>query len=367
MMEQTENTNVLAQENLITPQALKETLPLTEPITHAVADARRSIRAILRGEDHRLMVMAGPCSIHDVDAALEYAGRLRELAIALEDTLFIIMRCYFEKPRTTVGWKGLINDPHLDGTFHIEDGIFIARSLLLRIADPDECGLPIATEALDPIMPQYLQDLIAWSAIGARTVESQTHREMASGLSCPVGFKNSTDGGLSVAINGLRSVSTPHRFLGINHRGEVSIIHTRGNPDGHLVLRGGDKGPNFSASSIADAERQFAAAGLCASFVVDCSHGNSLKDHTRQRTVAESIASQIQAGNRSIIGLMLESNLAAGNQPLSRGNRDLKYGVSITDACMDWQTTEQLLRQLADQLKDPLARRINSHLVRKVA
>ena len=367
MMERTENTNVLAQENLITPLALKQALPLAEPVTHAVGDARRSIRAILRGDDHRLMVVAGPCSIHDVDGALEYAGRLRELAKALEDTLFIVMRCYFEKPRTTVGWKGLINDPHLDGTFHIEEGIRIARSLLRRIADPDECGLPIATEALDPIMPQYLQDLIAWSAIGARTVESQTHREMASGLSCPVGFKNSTDGGLAVAINGLRSVSTPHRFLGINHRGEVSIIHTRGNADGHLVLRGGDKGPNFDASSIADAERQFQAAGLCASIIVDCSHGNSLKEHTRQCAVAESIARQIQAGNRSIVGLMLESNLAAGNQPLSKDKRDLRYGVSITDACIDWQTTEQLLRQLAEQLHEPLARRAHPQPASKVA
>ena len=367
MMEQTENTNVLAQENLITPEALKRALPLTEPITHAVVEARRRIREILRGDDHRLMVVAGPCSIHDVDAAVEYAARLRELASELDDTLYLVMRTYFEKPRTTVGWKGLINDPFLDGSFHIEEGIRIARALLLRIADPEEFGLPIATEALDPIMPQYLQDLIAWSAIGARTAESQTHREMASGLSCPVGFKNSTDGSLSVAINGLKSVSTPHRFLGISQRGEVAIIHTRGNTDGHLVLRGGDKGPNFDEASIADAEGQLMAAGLSPCIVVDCSHGNSSKDHARQAMVADNVATQIEAGNRSIAGLMLESNIKAGNQSLGDGPQNLEYGVSITDACIDWETTEKLLRELALRLRRPLARRAESLPERKVA
>ena len=362
MMEQTENTNVLAHENLISPQGLKEVLPLTEPLTHAVADARRGIRAILRGTDARLMVIAGPCSIHDPDAALDYANRLSGLARELEGTLLIVMRAYFEKPRTTVGWKGLINDPHLDGTFHIEEGIRIARSLLLQVADPEGPGLPIATEALDPIMPQYLQDLIAWSAIGARTVESQTHREMASGLSCPVGFKNSTDGSLSVAINGLRSVSTPHRFLGINQRGEVAIIHTRGNADGHLVLRGGDRGPNFNADSIAAAERDMRIAGLDANIVVDCSHANSAKDHTRQPSVAEAVASQIEAGNRSIAGIMLESNLIAGNQVLGNNRDGLEYGVSITDACIDWPTTETLLRGLAARLHRPLRQRAKAEL-----
>ena len=367
MMEQTENTNVLAQENLITPEALKRALPLAERTTHAVANARRDIRAILRGTDHRLMVITGPCSIHDVDAALEYAARLRDIAKELKDTLYIVMRTYFEKPRTALGWKGLINDPFLDGTFHIEQGIRIARTLLVRIADPDEFGLPIATEALDPIMPQYLQDVIAWSAIGARTAESQTHREMASGLSCPVGFKNSTDGGLSVAINGLRSVSAPHRFLGINQRGEVAIIHTRGNRDGHLVLRGGDRGPNFDEASIEDAERQFLSAGLSPSIIVDCSHGNSSKDHTRQTLVAENVATQIKGGNRSISGLMLESNIKAGNQSLGTGPRELEYGVSITDACIDWETTERLLRELASRLQEPLARRAETFMERKVA
>ena len=362
MIEQTENTNVLAQENLITPQGLKEVLPMSEPVTHAVADSRRSIRAILRGTDPRLMVITGPCSIHDPDAALDYAGRLSALARELDDSLLIVMRAYFEKPRTTTGWKGLINDPHLDGTFHIEEGIRIARALLLKIADPVGCGLSIATEALDPIMPQYLQDLIAWSAIGARTVESQTHREMASGLSCPVGFKNSTDGGLGVAINGLRSVSTPHRFLGINQRGEVAIIHTRGNADGHLVLRGGVNGPNFDAGSIAEAERQMQAAGIAANIVVDCSHANSAKDHTRQTLVARDIATQIEAGNRSIAGIMLESNIEAGNQPLATSAAGLEYGKSITDACIDWPATESLLRELAFRLREPLRARATAEL-----
>ena len=362
MMEQTENTNVLAQENLISPLGLKEVLPLTEPITHAVANARRSIRGILRGTDPRLLVVAGPCSIHDRDAAIEYAHRLSALARELDDSLLIVMRVYFEKPRTTIGWKGLINDPHLDGSFHIEEGIRIARELLLKIADPATLGLPIATEALDPIMPQYLQDLVAWSVIGARTVESQTHREMASGLSCPVGFKNSTDGGLAVAINGLRSVSTPHRFLGINQRGEVAIIHTRGNADGHLVLRGGYKGPNFDAESIADAERQLKSAGLAASIVVDCSHANSSKDHTRQAYVANEVAAQIEAGNRSIAGIMLESNLKAGNQVLGDRKETLEYGLSITDACIDWPTTETLLKSLAERLREPMGLRAKAEL-----
>ncbi len=367
MMEQTENTNVLAQENLITPDALKTALPVSEPASHAVADARRSIRKILRGNDSRLMVIVGPCSIHDPDAALEYARELAMLARELQDTLFIVMRAYFEKPRTTTGWKGLINDPALDGTFHIEEGIRIARELLLKISHPEEFGLPIATEALDPIMPQYLQDLIAWSAIGARTVESQTHREMASGLSCPVGFKNSTDGSLAVAINGLRSVSTPHRFLGINQRGEVAIIHTRGNSDGHLVLRGGDAGPNFDAASIADATQQMRRTGLAPAIVVDCSHANSCKDHRRQPLVADDVAAQIEAGNRSIVGIMLESNLKAGNQALADGKHTLEYGVSITDACIDWASTEQLLRGLAARLRDPLTRRLDTSMERQVA
>ena len=367
MMEQTENTNVLAQENLITPRALKSALPLSEPVTHAVADARRSIRAILRGSDPRLMVIAGPCSIHDPDAALEYATKLKELARELQNTLFVVMRAYFEKPRTTIGWKGLINDPFLDGSFHIEEGIRIARELLLKIADPEQYGLPIATEALDPIMPQYLQDLIAWSAIGARTVESQTHREMASGLSCPVGFKNSTDGSLAVAINGLRSVSTPHRFLGINQLGEVAIIHTRGNADGHLVLRGGDAGPNFDEASISQATRQIQRAGLSPAIVVDCSHANSSEDHLRQPVVAKDVAAQIEAGNQSIVGIMLESNLKAGNQALSDGKQSLEYGVSVTDACIDWATTEHLLRGLAARLHHPLEERSKASQQRKVA
>ncbi len=348
----TENLNVLANEVLPTPYSVKEALPVPDALAERIAAARHVVRNILERRDHRLLVVAGPCSIHDVDAALEYARRLEALAQRTADSLFVVMRAYFEKPRTTVGWKGLINDPYLDDSFHIEDGIHIARRLLI---DVGEVGLPISTEALDPIAPQYLHDLIAWSAIGARTTESQTHREMASGLSSAVGFKNGTDGGLEVAINALRSVTKPHRFLGINQSGQVAVIHTRGNELAHIVLRGGHSGPNYDAVAIAECEASLQAAGLAPNIMVDCSHANSEKDHRRQPAVAREVASQIAEGNGSIIGMMIESNLFEGNQQLSDA---LDYGVSITDACIGWEDTEALLLELAERLAEPLLARV---------
>ena len=348
----TENLNVLANEVLPTPYSVKEALPVPDALAERVAAARHVVRNILERRDHRLLVVAGPCSIHDVDAALEYARRLDALAQRTADTLFVVMRAYFEKPRTTVGWKGLINDPYLDDSFHIEDGIHIARRLLI---DVGEIGLPISTEALDPIAPQYLHDLIAWSAIGARTTESQTHREMASGLSSAVGFKNGTDGGLEVAINALRSVTKPHRFLGINQSGQVAVIHTRGNELAHIVLRGGHSGPNYDTVAISECEASLQAAGLAPNIMVDCSHANSEKDHRRQPAVAREVARQIADGNGSIIGMMIESNLFEGNQQLSDA---LDYGVSITDACIGWEDTEALLLELAERLAEPLLARV---------
>ena len=348
----TENLNVLANEVLPTPYSVKEALPVPDALAERVAAARHVVRNILERRDHRLLVVAGPCSIHDVDAALEYARRLDALAQRTADSLFVVMRAYFEKPRTTVGWKGLINDPYLDDSFHIEDGIHIARRLLI---DVGEIGLPISTEALDPIAPQYLHDLIAWSAIGARTTESQTHREMASGLSSAVGFKNGTDGGLEVAINALRSVTKPHRFLGINQSGQVAVIHTRGNELAHIVLRGGHSGPNYDTTAIAECEASLQAAGLAPNIMVDCSHANSEKDHRRQPAVAREVARQIADGNGSIIGMMIESNLFEGNQQLSDA---LDYGVSITDACIGWEDTEALLLELAERLAEPLLARV---------
>ena len=306
------------------------------------------MRAILERRDPRLFIVVGPCSIHDVVAAREYAGRLRALAARVESTMLLIMRVYFEKPRTTVGWKGLINDPDIDDSFHIEKGITIARQLLLEIA---EMGLPAGTEALDPIMPQYLSELITWTAIGARTTESQTHREMASGLSTPVGFKNGTDGSLAASINALRSVRHPHHFLGITQQGQSAVFRTRGNMHAHLVLRGGGGRVNYDAVSIAVAERELAAANLPPNIVVDCSHGNSNKEPSLQPMVAENCVSQILDGNRSIVGLMLESHLNAGSQSIPKDLSKLEYGVSITDPCIDWQTTESLLLKMHESLR----------------
>jgi 3-deoxy-7-phosphoheptulonate synthase len=342
------NTNVLSSDLLPTPEQVKGRLPQPAGIEEFVWRSRETVRAILERRDPRVFVVVGPCSIHDIDAAKEYATRLKALAEDVKDTLFIIMRVYFEKPRTTVGWKGLINDPDMDDSFHIEKGIATARELLLWLA---EQGLPAATEALDPIMPQYLGDLVTWTAIGARTTESQTHREMASGLSTPVGFKNGTDGSLSVAINALQSARSPHHFLGITESGQSAVIRTRGNEYGHLVLRGGAGRTNYDSVSIALSEAELRKAGLPTNIVVDCSHGNSNKDPALQPLVAENCVNQVLEGNRSIVGLMLESHLHWGNQPIPPDLKQLKYGVSVTDACIDWPSTEGLLHSLHERLK----------------
>jgi len=351
------NVNVGSQDVLVTPGELKASLPLSETAKANLADSRQVIQNILDGKDHRIFVVVGPCSIHDTAAALEYARKLRELADKVSDTLYIVMRVYFEKPRTTVGWKGLINDPYLDDSFKLEEGLRIGRKLLLDIL---ELGLPTSTEALDPISPQYLQDLISWSAIGARTTESQTHREMASGLSSAVGFKNGTDGGLTVATNALNSVANPHRFLGINRQGQVSVFTTRGNPYGHIVLRGGSSGPNYDSVNIRLCEQALEKAGVKQNIMVDCSHANSNKQPELQPLVVENVANQILEGNQSIVGLMIESNLNAGNQSIPKNLNDLQYGVSVTDGCIDWATTEQCLLDTANKLKEALPARLLS-------
>jgi len=345
--------NVTEQRVLIAPEALRDALPLNEAARRTVLAGREAIKAILEKRDPRWFVVVGPCSIHDPEAARDYGRRLAALAAELGDTLLLVMRVYFEKPRTTVGWKGLINDPDLDDSFHIEKGLNVARQLLL---DLNALGLPCATEALDPITPQYLSDLIAWSAIGARTTESQTHREMASGLSMPVGIKNGTDGNRAIAINALQSVSQPHAFLGIDPSGRCAVTATRGNRHAHIVLRGG-VAPNYDSVSVALAEEELSRAGLARNIVVDCSHGNSSKDPARQPLVFADLVHQVLEGNRSIVGAMLESNLEAGNQPLAPREM-LRYGVSITDACMDWSTTEATLRAGREKLRESLARRL---------
>lgn len=348
------NINVDSQDILITPELLKSALPMSDSIHDTLAASRKVIEDILDRQDPRVFVVVGPCSIHDPNAALEYARRLKILADELSDTLYIVMRVYFEKPRTTVGWKGLVNDPHLNDSFRIEEGLHIARKLLLDIL---EIGLPTSTEALDPISPQYLQDLISWTAIGARTTESQTHREMASGLSSAVGFKNGTDGGLTVATNALHSAAKAHRFLGINGQGQVSVFTTRGNAYGHIVLRGGTAGPNYDSMNIKLCEDALAKAGVSKNIMVDCSHANSSKQPELQPSVVENVANQILEGNTSIIGLMIESNLHAGNQDIPANLDDLKYGVSVTDGCIDWATTEASLRAMRDTLKAALITR----------
>jgi len=349
-----DNLNVAAQEILITPDQLKLEVPMSDGANAQLANSRQVIRDILDHKDPRMFVVLGPCSIHDVDAAMEYARRLQALAAEVEDTLYLVMRVYFEKPRTTVGWKGLINDPYLNDSFKIQEGLHIGRKLLLDILD---LGLPTSTEALDPISPQYLSDCISWSAIGARTTESQTHREMASGLSSAVGFKNGTDGGLSVAINALQSVSSPHRFLGINTQGQVAVIKTRGNAYGHIVLRGGSKGPNYDSVHIKLSEAALAEAGVAGNIMVDCSHANSNKAPELQPLVMENIIDQVMAGNRSIIGLMIESNLEAGSQSIPEDLSQLKYGVSVTDGCIDWETTAAAIREMRNKLKGVLPNR----------
>ena len=354
MSVETDNLNIESNEALITPELLKSDLPLQGEALAHVLNARETVFSILDRKDPRLFVVVGPCSIHDTDAALDYAERLKKLADAVKDTLYIVMRVYFEKPRTSIGWKGLINDPYLDDSFKIEDGLRKGRKLLLDIV---ELGLPTSTEALDPISPQYMQDIIAWSAIGARTTESQTHREMSSGLSSAVGFKNGTDGGLTVAVNAMQSVSSPHRFLGVNSKGQVSVVTTKGNPHAHVVLRGGSNGPNYDSVHVAQCESALLDGGVNSNIMIDCSHANSNKDHDVQPLVLKDISHQILEGNTSIIGVMLESNINSGNQSIPKDLTQLKYGVSVTDACMDWETTEQAILDMAKKIKDVLPAR----------
>jgi 3-deoxy-7-phosphoheptulonate synthase len=351
-----DNVNVESQEILLTPEQLKSEVAMSESAAQTIASSREQIRNILDRKDHRLFLVVGPCSIHDPIAAVDYAKRLKALSEEVSDTLYLVMRVYFEKPRTSVGWKGLINDPYLNNTFQIEHGLKVGRQLLL---DVTELGLPTSTEALDPISPQYMQDIIAWSAIGARTTESQTHREMASGLSSAVGFKNGTDGGLPVAINAITAAQNPHRFLGINNQGMASVIRTKGNPYAHMVLRGGSKGTNYQAEAVQACEQAMEKAGLPQNIMIDCSHANSSKDPARQPEVMKDVTEQIIDGNQSILGLMIESNIHWGNQSIPENLDDMEYGVSVTDACIDWETTETAIREMHDQLKAVLPKRLS--------
>ncbi len=340
----TSDLHVVETRPLVAPSLLHRELPMGEAAATTVREARERIKAILRGDDPRLLVIVGPCSVHDVQAAQEYAAAIAEEHRRHRDQLEVVMRVYFEKPRTTVGWKGLINDPHLDGSYDINTGLRLARGLLLHLAD---MGLPAATELLDPVVPQYIADLISWTAIGARTTESQTHREMASGLSMPIGFKNGTDGSAMTAINAMEAAARPHNFLGINQEGHAAIVTTTGNPDGHLVLRGGKQGTNYHAEAIESAAAALAKEGLPARVMVDCSHGNSNKDYRRQGEVAGQVAEQLRAGSRHVMGVMIESHLVAGNQKIPADLSALTYGQSITDACIDLDTTREVLQELA--------------------
>ena len=347
MLVPTNNLRVKELVRLTPPSVLKSGLPMTEASNQTVVESRNVISKILKQQDPRLLVVVGPCSIHDPKSALEYATRLNALRRELEDQFLIVMRVYFEKPRTTIGWKGLIYDPHLDGSDDIQAGLKAARSILLDITG---LGLPAATEFLDPVVPQYIADLVSWAAIGARTTESQTHRQMASGLSMPVGFKNGTDGSLQVAMDAMKSAMTPHSFLGIDPEGFTCVVRTNGNPDGHVVLRGGRLSSNYDAESIAAAASSLAKAGLPAGLMVDCSHANSNKQHARQEEVWHSLMDQRVAGTPSLIGVMIESHLHEGTQPMAPRLEQLKYGVSITDACLGWETTERMLRKGHQQL-----------------
>jgi 3-deoxy-7-phosphoheptulonate synthase len=345
-MRPTNDLNVIDTRPLLTPDTLKADLPISPGAAELVYRTREEIRALLRGQDSRLLVVVGPCSVHDPEAALDYAGRLQSLRSRYSGELLVVMRVYFEKPRTTVGWKGLINDPHLNGSHDIGAGLRIARQLLVRLADQ---GMPAATEVLDPIVPQYLADVVSWAAIGARTTESQTHREMASGLSMPVGYKNGTDGGVTAAIHALMAASRPHSFLGVDGAGRVSIVRTAGNVDGHVVLRGGNAGPNYAPEQVAAAAAALAQAGVQSRMLVDCSHDNSGKSHLKQPYVIGEVGRQVAEGSPHILGVMIESNLVGGRQKFDEGTNpaDLVYGQSITDACIDWATTERTLEELA--------------------
>lgn len=349
-----QDVNVLNFDPMPSPEDIHARLPLSEQAARTVMQGRETLRNILERKDHRLFVVVGPCSIHDPVAGLDYARRLKVLADAVSETLLLVMRVYFEKPRTTTGWKGYINDPDMDDSFHVDQGMKKARQFLHDVA---EIGLPAGTEALDPISPQFIGDLIAWTAIGARTTESQTHREMASGLSTPVGFKNGTNGDVSIAINAILSSSRPHSFLGINGQGRTSIVRTRGNRYGHLVLRGGEGRPNYDTVSVRMAEQALAKAGLPPNIVIDCSHANSFKRPELQPLVMADVVNQVRLGNKSVVGVMIESNLEAGNQPIPEDLTQLKYGCPVTDACVDWESTEKMLRDADQLLRDVLPKR----------
>ncbi|MEX2129952.1 MAG: 3-deoxy-7-phosphoheptulonate synthase [Pseudohongiellaceae bacterium] len=348
-----DNLHITGYEELPSPGQLKDELPLKGKALESVLAGHRQVKAILDRTDSRLIVVVGPCSIHNSEEARDYALRLKPLADKLKDSLCIVMRVYFEKPRTSVGWEGLIYDPYLDGTHRIEHGLRTGRRLMLDIA---EIGLPIAVEALDLISPQYLQDLVTWTAIGARTTESPTHRKLASGISSAVGFKNNVDGSLSVAVNAIRSASANNSFISITEQGKVAVFRTDGNPHCHVILRGG-KAPNYDAASVAACEEELRKAALKENIMIDCSHGNSQKDFRKQADVLDAVADQIVSGNRSIIGVMMESNLEEGNQPIPDDLDEIRYGVSITDSCLNWQTTEKLLTDFSDKIVSSLRER----------
>ena len=349
-----ENLHIIRQEELPSPEALKNEFPLQGAGMDTVLSGHRNVKAVLDRSDTRLVVVVGPCSIHSPDEAKEYAEKLKSLSDELSNELLILMRVYFEKPRTSVGWEGLIYDPHLDGSHRIDHGLRIGRQLMIDIA---EIGLPIAIEALDLITPQYLQDLVTWTAVGARTTESPTHRKLSSGISSAVGFKNNVDGAVMVAVNAIRSASSANSFISVTDEGKVAVFRSEGNPHCHVILRGG-KAPNYDKDSVSKCEEELKKAGLPTNIMIDCSHGNSNKNHENQGLVLEEIAKQIEGGNRSIIGVMIESNLNEGNQPITDDLSDLSYGVSVTDACISWESTEELLRSFAKRISASLKNRI---------
>tara|TARA_A100001015_G_scaffold104135_1_gene115552 strand:+ start:63 stop:1103 length:1041 start_codon:yes stop_codon:yes gene_type:complete len=346
MRKETENLNIEQITELPSPKMVKEEFPSSKKATETIIKGREEIEAIIQGHDNRLLLVIGPCSIHDPSAAMEYAHKLLKLKEKYNDKIVFVMRVYFEKPRTTLGWKGLINDPDMDQSFHIEKGLKLARKILHDCA---ELGLPTATEMLDTIIPQYIADLVCWGAIGARTVESQPHREMSSGLSMPIGFKNATTGDIDVAINALKVAIHPHHFLGAHQRGDLSLVKTKGNQNVHLILRGGSSGPNYDPTTIKDSSDKLEENMLPSKIMIDCSHANSKKKHKFQVDVIRNVTAQIKNGNNHILGMMIESNLFEGNQPL-KDKKDLKYGISVTDECISWETTETVLENLYNSL-----------------
>ena len=350
------NAHINNEQTLIIPEELKRKFPLNINKKEQITDSRKIITNIITRKDHRLLVVCGPCSIHDTEAAIDYAKRLKVLSLHLQDYLYIVMRVYFEKPRTTIGWKGLINDPYIDNSFKIEDGLHIARKLLINLV---ELGLPLATEVLDPYNPQYLGDLFSLASIGARTTESQTHREIASGLSIPVGFKNSTDGNFNTAINAMCASAMPHYFMSINQLGKVCLLKTQGNLNTYIILRGAKTYSNYEINHVYQCEQEMIKHGLQPAIMIDCSHGNSNKDYRFQSNVTKSIISQINNGNRSIIGLMLESNINEGKQSSEKPRTSMKYGVSITDACINWNFTEAVLYDIKEGIKEILLSRLS--------